>query len=323
MKFIKNNLRYTPHFETIFDLKTYFGEAKEKMDLIDKYEVFKYFNSYCNSYYNLSLNFNNFNKPSSQINIVLLITLIDEQASDKIVFMKMFYQSFFKNIVFCGKNIKNSVKNNKLHLKKFDSFTMIDFEEDFGFINHECMLKVIDMNYKKIDGILQISGDVLLKYWKLNSFISNRKELQFEINCLNNFGLNKNSSKTVFQFIDSFVNGSIKTDVKTKHVLKEFAELHKNNEKTILNFTNENCKYAHKIFYVPQNQIEKFKLISKIFTLNKIYSESALPLILSGLANRNSDDLLKIKQNQIFKFSITDRKNVCQYFIQEKFDKIL
>jgi len=309
---LKFNLRYTPHFETLFDLKTYYGDGQNKMDLIDKQEAFNYFKNYCNTSYNLTLSFDDIIKFPTQNNIILLITFNQEPKKDNVLFLKMFYRSFFRNIIFCGENIRNVMKKNELNLKKFDSFSLIDYGNDIGNINHECMSKVIDMNYKKINGILQISNDVLFKYWNLDFSIFNRIRHIFEPNCLLKLNSDKNALRKILAFIDSATEGTAITDVQTKDALKNMYQ------KLSANFSDPDCLSEQKIFYLPQNRNHKFKILSEFFTLNKIVSDSAIPIILSGLENLNQENFLRdVKPNKILEFSIKNRKNFCQ-IVQEK-----
>jgi hypothetical protein len=126
-------------------MNSYYGHGKEIMKLAEKHQTIHYFKDYCGSNFNLTYSLTNFKKFPEQHDIILLITFNHEPILENILFLNELHQSFFKKIVFCGKNIRSIVKSNENNLKKFDSFSLIDFDTHQGYLHYHCMSKVIDL----------------------------------------------------------------------------------------------------------------------------------------------------------------------------------
>jgi len=345
------DLRYSPYFETFIDMNSYYGHGKEIMKLAEKHQTIHYFKDYCGSNFNLTYSLTNFKKFPEQHDIILLITFNHEPILENILFLNELHQSFFKKIVFCGKNIRSIVKSNENNLKKFDSFSLIDFDTHQGYLHYHCMSKVIDMNYKSIHGILLMSDDVLLKHWNLNvsAFNSIWYPTKFPLNCSHDlddssiywmktdFGMK--ALKKTAEFIEATTsNMSTKTDENIKHVLKEFLELSKNGKNL-----NKICYDASDIFYIPRRLFHKFNVLSRVFSSNNVFLELAVPTILNGLDGLNhKDGILQgwynwgkriqfdKEYNSLVHFthhfklseynSPEKRSLVCKYLIQDKFN---
>lgn len=331
-------LRYTPYFQTLIDMENYYGEGKEKMHLIEIHEAFKYFRDYCGTSYNLFFEFNKLKTPLKS-NIVLLVTFSKEPVLENLIFLKEYHQSYFKNIVFCGKSLKSLVKRSQRFSKKFDSFTLIDFEADLDSVHHDCVAKVIDMNYKATSGILKISDDTLLKHWNLYSTESQKIWHTVPSFC----GSNSNIFRKPLEFIDSIANQKSKT----VQILKEFFQIYNKNVgvNSITNvvITEETCSKANNIFFLTQNLFLKFNALSRIFTLNNYISELTVPFILLGLqvftAKKSLLNGLTLNSSQLdfnktygeikhyaHNFDISHYKSsdkrmlICKHFIHDKFE---
>ena len=97
--------------------------------------------------------------------------------------MQKFHQSYFKNIIFCGKDILSLFKSNETHIRKFDNLTLLEYDTNRGYLHQNCMSKVIDINLKT-NGILLMSDDVLLKHWNLNELNINEPWYINKPNCI-------------------------------------------------------------------------------------------------------------------------------------------
>ena len=180
-------VRFTPNFEVPIDIDNYFDKGDFKMKMNEKIETFEYFKDFCKPNYELNYKAEKLLLFQDKKDITLLITFNHEPALDNIVFLQFFYKSYFKNIAFCGKNIMNIIKPNEKHIKKFDSYTLIDYDTIAGNLHYNCMSKVIEMNIKT-NGILLMSDDMLLKYWNLDNSITDKIWLPYKPIC--NFDLN-------------------------------------------------------------------------------------------------------------------------------------
>ena len=108
-------VRYTPNFQKGIDFENYCCDGRQT-DVYEKIEKLIYFENFCNSS-ELKLDLN-----SSQIlkmkepkaNYTLLITFNRKSFEDNIIFLKNFYEDYFQNIIFCGKNILNLLNSVRL-----------------------------------------------------------------------------------------------------------------------------------------------------------------------------------------------------------------
>jgi len=352
--------RYTPRFETFVDIDNYYGQGELKMKYLEKLETFKYFQNYCNLN-NVTVNYLN-TVPNEKKNLTLLITFNHEPILNNILFLKEFHQSYFKNIVFCGKNILKIVSNDKLNFKQFDSFTLIEYDTIYGFLHYNCMSKLIDINIKT-NGILLMSDDVLLKNWNLNTLNTDNYWYQsipvcqkiYDFKSRNKWppdvrywfatpygekSINKtyDSIKKIISFNDSEAN---------KKVFKKFVQTFRINLNESSNDTNtilsKICKDGSDVFYLPKRLFYDFNIVSKLFATNNVFLEFAVPIILSGIdkpKNENFQGLyiwdrqtnILIDYNKIKHFShpfklthynSNDGRNlICQYFIKDKLNNI-
>jgi hypothetical protein len=304
--------RYTPRFETFIDIDNYYGQGEQKMKSLEKLETFKYFQNYCNLS-NITINFNALdNDQNQQKNLTLLVTFNFEPILNNILFLKQFHQSYFKNIVFCGKNILKIV-NNKLTFKQFDSFTLIEYDTINGYLHYNCMSKLIDLNLKT-NGILLMSDDVLLKHWNLNSLNPDNYWYPFIPVCKQIFDLKSKQlwSPDVLYWMSSSYgeNAIVKTFDSIKNIMKsndlyigridkkvfekfiQFYRINSNESSNDINkILSKICKDASDVFYLPKKFFHDFNIISKIFASNQVFFEIAVPTILSGIAKINNENL--------------------------------
>jgi hypothetical protein len=326
--------RYTPRFEIFIDIDNYYGQGEQKMKSLEKLETFKYFQNYCNLS-NITVNFKalNADQQNQQKNLTLLITFNFEPILNNIIFLKQFHQSYFKNIVFCGKNILNIVSKNELNFKQFDSFTLIEYDTINGYFHYNCMSKLIDLNLKT-NGILLMSDNVLLKHWNLNSLNPDNYWYPFIPVCKQMFDLKSKQlwPPDVLYWMSSSYgeNAIIKTFDSIKNMIKSnYLGIGRKNKKNFEKFIqfyrinlNESsndiniilskiCKDASDVFYLPKRLFFDFNIMSKIFAANEVCFEIAVPTILSGIAKINNEHL----QASYF-------WNDEQTYIQKDYDKI-
>jgi hypothetical protein len=349
-------VRFTPRFKTFIDINNYYGKSEQKMKSLERQETFDYFKAYCiNS--NTSLNFRSEDQ-IEQKNLTLLITFNHDTILEHIIFLKQFHQSYFRNIVFCGYNILNKIRNDKLNFKQFDSFTFIDYDTKGGFLHYACMSKLIDLNLKT-NGILLMSDDVLLKHWNLNSLNTNDYWYPEKPFCKYDLILKKDPPPwmthteygekcvaKVFDLIQNITNGL--KESRDKEIIKKYVKIYTlnnlnvtiNDEKNDIKLTKA-CKEPSDIFYLPKRLFKDFTVISKIFSKNKVFLEIALPTILTGLSEFNNETLNgffnywgQIELNKYYyqfkhylhpvklnSYNTQNARNLnCDFFISDKFN---
>jgi hypothetical protein len=161
-------VRYTPRFQKTIDFDNY--NTGNIINVFDNYESIKFLEGFCmRSNQTLSFNFKHFQLESNPANVILIITFNFDPKPDNILVLTHIYKHFFKNIIFCAKDIINVLNQTKTGNFKFDAFTFIDLDLNSGYFHFDCMAKAYEMNFK-IDGFLLMSDDVLLRYWKLKNF---------------------------------------------------------------------------------------------------------------------------------------------------------
>ncbi len=257
----------------------------------------KYFKNFCASVYNFSYDLNKASKFNKQ-NITLLITFNRPPSTsfvrENLIFLNEFYRSFFKNIIFCGPNLSSLNLNSK-------SYKLLDCDTDKGFMHYRCMSMLIETNDEKTNGILLMSDDVLLKYWNLNVYKTDRiwYPEQPKFITLNDWFQTEESwihteygeiaLVDTFNYIDKVLNKSIKIDHTSEMILTSFIQLLRKN-------TNQNdkitkfSKSASDIFYVPNNLFKQFNIVSKLFSKYNVFLEIAVPIILTGLDKYNLNE---------------------------------
>ena len=311
---------YTPYFEGLIDLKNYYGD-ETKMNLIERSENVKYFNNFCNrKTHGFSYDLNRNNLFISE-GIVLLVVFEKELfplINDSIQFLKNYYQPYFKNIVFCGKNIRSFNDRNRTKWKKFDSLTLIDYEwPNLNQIHYGCMKKVIDMRYINIKGILLTSNNILLKYWNLDTI------------------RNKAISDTVWYSRSNCFNSTYLADMLKKLKSLNKLTIHLPYSNSNNNISEEICLPAYNLFYLPVNKFKNFNILCNLFSFANLFSKLAVPIVLSNLDNMNQsfyyldlnrEDYLDFKDQILHQFDLShykkeeDRFFLCDNFVQKIFD---
>ena len=294
------NVRYTPKFQKSIDFDSYCC-ARDSMPLNELEENFKsiqYLENFCKlSNYSLKYDSNNFQLLSSNSSdITLLITFNIQIRKFTIELIKHIYGSYFKNIIFCGKNIANFLNESRGEFKRFDDFTFIDLDTTFGYFHYYCMTKVIEMNFNT-KGVLLMSDDVLLKYWSLEKLDINKIWFPDKIECSYELNSSLDSGwtwwngwygKTPYRNLLNHINKlkNLKEFDKTEYgkMLKEYELFLQHNSKNDSNSTTVICSHmGSDTFYVPKSKFKFFHFISNLFRHYNIFLELAVPGILSGL----------------------------------------
>jgi len=159
------------------------NESNSLDELHEKVVSLKYLKNFCNlSNYTLIYNIDQIEAKSKYSDITLLITFNIAIRSFTIELIKHIYGSYFKNIIFCGKNISSFLNETQGQYKKFDSYTFIDIDTVNGYFHHYCMTKAIEINFNT-KGILLMSDDVLLKYWDLDKLNVSKVWFHKKLDC--------------------------------------------------------------------------------------------------------------------------------------------
>lgn len=162
-------VRYTPRFQKGIDFDNYCCEG-QTMNVYDNYESLKFLDSFCmRSNHKLNYNSQHFELKTNDANLILIITFNFEPKPDNILVLHHIYRNFFKNIIFCAKDIINVLNQTRTNNFKFDAFTFIDLELNRGYFHFDCMAKAYEMNFVT-EGFLLMSDDILLRHWKLKNY---------------------------------------------------------------------------------------------------------------------------------------------------------
>ena len=285
-------VRYTPRFQTPIDLDTYCCQNQTNpIDLHDRLSSLEYLRKFC-LLSNFSLKYENLIQ--TQSDITLLITFNIKIRASTIELIKHIYGRYFRQLIFCGKNISSFLNEKRGRFKRFDSFTFIDVDTGDGNFHYYCMTKAIEINFKT-NGILLMSDDVLLKYWHLDKLLLNTSRIWYtkKIEC--SFDL---VSMTKWYWWSTRV-GKQAYDQLLKHLnefesynlFENYMKIFKSNSKSAT--SPQVCsKSPSDIFYVPQIKFESFHLLSSLFRYFNVFLELAVPGILSGLDSNGNMELL-------------------------------
>ena len=306
-------VRYTPKFQKSLDFDNYCCEGRIQA-IYDNYESIKYLDDFCSLSkatlkFGTLFKFLGMEKTYSKIN--LLITFNFEPYARNIEVIRHIYGDYFMNIIFCGRKILNVLNETKYTFKKFDSYTFIDVDVGWGGTSHYyCMTKAIEMNFS-IEGILLMSDDVLLKYWKLDKYDFKKIWYPFKLECKQELVINStnrgwahwseqhlNSLLEIWKYFENINKGSILLEKELVEFSKSYVEtLARNSKNTTGIFKNSNhtkvCScFGSDIFYLPKSYFKQFHFISKIFKRFHVHLEIALPTILAGLEKNNINQIL-------------------------------
>ena len=240
---------------------------------------------------------------------ILLVTFNHLTVPSNILIMKHFYGHYFKHVVFCGNKILANLFNHKSDFERFDSITFVDYDTQRGLFHHQCINRVIEMNFNT-DGILLMSDDVMLKYWRLHLDL-NFDKMWFtrKVACWEEMDAKNTMSvpeqkwvwngrwglKTLFKTFDELngiINGSIPASDENKLMASDYLD------KLVRNYENKKefyraCWGQSDIFYLPKSTFKRFHYITSIYQHHNVFLELAVGTVLSGLAPVNEIDLLK------------------------------
>ena len=298
-KNIYSKVRFTPILQKTKSVLMSFGNNSVETT-INKLETFLALNEFCElSGYTLK-NLSKYLKTpySHKAKYTLLITFNLIVFEKNIPILFHLYQSYFRNIVFCGLNIIDVLNETRgLNQEFFDSFTFIELNTHNGYFHYYCMKKAIEMNYET-EGIFLASDDVLLKFWNLHNLDSTK--IWFPQPLLPTIELKQNGITgwvwwrgnyprliKLFKFLnDSGQNNQLSP--KEKLMVKEYLstlDSHRVNNSYVLIGGSD-------MFYLPRNKFEKYHFISYIFRTHEVFLEIAVPTILLGLDSKNDSQII-------------------------------
>ena len=238
--------------------------------------------------------------------------------------------------------------------KTSDAFdTALEFNTKNGHFHGYCMRKAIQMSYNTA-GILLMSDDVMLKYWKLKDLDPNK--IWFGNWPISKWDFNKpldlgEFGKKWWGWEPGFSEGTIAlknvwkefntsiagNDTNKANIIKKFLQNLKNNQLS----KNDNFiipSSGSDFFYIPKRKFELFDFFSKIFQKNNVFHEIGIPTILSGIDEEGSGVLLSCSYTWFgtqFNFGnynsevyfahpvkLSDKNNInpiCQFFVKDKY----
>ena len=355
----KNNeffeVRYSPEFQKGIDFENYCCNGNETLNY-EKIQKLLFFQNYCkSSEFKIDLNPNKIlNAKSSKVNYTLLITFNNQCLEGNIIFLKNFYEDYFQNIIFCGVDILNLLNSNRYQYKKFDSYSFIEYNTKNGHFHGYCMSKAIEMNYNTA-GILLMSDDVMLKYWRLKDLDPNKiwfvnwsiSQWDFE-KPLDAGEFGKNwwgwgpgfsegiiALKNLWKELNKLIT---ENNINIVNKIKIFFQNLKNNQLPKRTDTFIITSSASDLFYIPKRKFELFNFFSKIFQKHEVFHEIGIPTILSGIDAEGSPVILNCSYtwggiqfnfknyNSDLHFAhpmkLSNQNNIkqiCELFIKDKF----
>ena len=216
------------------------------------------------------------------------------------------------------------------------------------------MGKAIQMNYNTA-GILLMSDDVMLKYWKLKDLDTNK--IWFVNHVISKWDFEEpidagEFGKKWWGWGPEFSEGTFAL----KNVWKEFNGLLTENNKNIADkvklffqnlkknqIPNNNDTFiitssGSDLFYIPNRKFELFNFFSKIFQRHKVFHEIGIPTILSGINAEGSPVILNCSYSWLGKqfnfqnynsdiyfahpIKLSNQNNIkqiCELFIKDKY----
>jgi hypothetical protein len=293
------------HFKLVYNS----ANSNESFKSLKSNQTIEYLNRFCSVSRISLLNSSNASFISKKYpDITLLVSFNQEPSLDVLILLKYIYSSYFKNIIFCGPKMIFAYENLKYQEKMLDGLTFLELETQ-GSFHYSCMTKAIELGLNT-RGLLLISDDVLLKYWRFAkefnfdrmgvSFVG-LKSNGFEENEYDNFtckyemkadGSNWHYWSTTNGF--SAVN---RVWISFEHFLRDSTQKLKfesdrirrfmasvNNHADVHNSSRVKvCIYGSDIFYIPESKFEDFHYFSGLFRQNGVFLELALSTLIAGL----------------------------------------
>lgn len=325
-------VRFTPNFQKSIDSDNYCCNGKTQ-DVYENFETFEYFKNLCDKV-RVPLNYS-FVQNNSRVNYSLLVTFNHLPIDENIVILKHIFSGYFQNILFCGVNITNKLRNLDVYLgKKFDSYTFIEMDTQFGSFHHYCMNKAIEMNFNT-QGFLLMSDDVFLKYWNLKSLDPNKMWYGLKIRLIHEMDPNNKTNEwwihwnygvrnviNVWAFFDLVFKNQTSFDESSKKIIKSYLNFIDLNQEVKSNITKIYFQGSD-IFYLPKKKFSDFYLISKIFRMHNLFLEIAVPTILAGLDRIDQIEVMEGLYNwSPNPFSFNNDYNFTHYFHSFKLSRL-
>ena len=297
-------VRYTPKYQKPIDMDTYCCNGST-FDVYNNFESINYLVEFCKL---ANYTFDGLTpsileiKPKSS-NITLLVTFNSEVRLRNIITLKHLYGSYFNNIIFCGKDILNQLNEEVGAFKKFDSYTFIDLDTSNGYYHYYCMTKAIEMNFVT-DGILLMSDDILIKYWRFDEFDKNKIWYPYNIKEICKHEVFKGNPKlngwiwwnthmgidailNLWGYFNKTQNGSISIEKENFNIIKSYLNRLDKINADRSNYTRV-CAHGSDFFYLNFNNFKAFHYISSLFRQFSVFLEIAVPTILAGIENEKN-----------------------------------
>jgi hypothetical protein len=281
-------VRFTPNFQTppgnLDDTKSI--ESRKRL------ESFNFLKSMCKSLKakldkKLAIDAK---KKRSKFNFSLLVTFNQKPIEENIVILNHVYREHFEHVIFCGVNITRMLARGRgANKKMLDSYTFIEFDTGRGMYHYDCMSKAIELNLQRTAGVLLLSDDVMLKFWKLSRFDTNK----FWYVTKDNYHVfNEPGDRVKWSFgaqnFENLVKLAVHINSTDDDVLKSFRNNFNGSLHHHLTQTKSLFHVGGDVFYVPRSLFQRFHLISTLFRRFEVYLEVAVPYILTGLDPSNS-----------------------------------
>ena len=313
-------VKYTPSFQATIDFSNLYGNIEKTYDTLTS---LNYLDRFCLAS-NVKLNFstNLFLSERRHYSKISLVIKFDSTSKlENILLLKHLYESYFKDIVFCGPNLFNFYESLRINFKRFDSFTFIEVDEAVN--EYICMKKAIELNLVT-NGYLLIKNDVILNYWLLSKFDIEKIWFPFNLEC--------QSKQRLIDWI--YLKNISDNQLENRQVIENFLS------NIQLNANKKDQTKCSKIFYLPKNKFKDFHYLSEVFKkyyANQVESMEAVSL-LNGLEEHKNIEFLNgtLKFYDNFETNLhgsmsvfrhmgkllkhDEIKIVCKFFIQDKID---
>ena len=300
-------IRFTPRVQENNDANSKCCPDK-KVEPYRQPDSLIYLNNFCrNAFTKIDINYKKPQKPIGKY--ALVVTFNHMTLVSNMLFLKHFFGHYFHHVIFCGSRINGNIANSMNEFDKIDSISFIEFTVHYGFFHHQCMNKAIEMNFNA-DGILLISDDVMLKYWKLHNDLDfnkiwfTRKVACWEEMDPNNTMAVENQKwiwngrwglKPLFETWNDFnliLNGTIKVDEEHKDMLKRFLSTLESNYEVKGKYPKV-CWGQSDMFYLPKTKYKEFHYITSLFQRHNVFLELVVGTVLSGLAPLKEIDIIR------------------------------
>lgn len=209
------------------------------------------------------------------------------------------YHDHFANIVYCGQvdsfeNLTSRVAAGPLEWRR-RRVTYLNVTVAEGHLGYECAIRAIEMNYRRIDGYLVVSDDVLLNFWNLGRF-SGRRPVRQDNELWQDF-VDRHQNHTwhwwykprgavptnaAFEELRRLADDS--SDERRPHVRRFF----ENRKDKGINDSLVQFGIAD-LYLVPAHAASVFAAVANVFLRHGVFLEIAVPTAFTGLTAERSE----------------------------------